>query len=383
MKSHSLQNGLLVCFLLVSSPAVAGHGFVTTFGDIEWLPEPGRTPDTVGYQLDSWSEAGQLWLATTAQQVVDLSLGFAREKLAEVEAMLTVQDTDAAQVALEHYWYYIDRAEQALPQAADGQDEDAIALVEALTTHLLEHQYILTIIHTDLSVESRSILREVFTTAQQRYPRIADRLPRKKRGALFFKEEEVRWSVAREKWHLRHGFWRWCSQPNDVVGSYRIPTIAMWARRAHIILAVDVCEAPDYLSGLWPVSGAICDLTASARPASVMTWGQGTDIRLNYDVCEARSGDGRGQPGHADYCRDYGPCSAGQGDCDPGQCASGLVCANDVGARYGLPAHYGEARSGSTASTLSLNVTVIGQGTRGLWREPQCPTNNFWPRGLV
>ena len=149
----------------------------------------------MGYQLDSWSEAGQLWLATTARQVVDLSLGFAREKLAEAEAMLTVQDIAAARIALEQYWYYIDWAEQALPQVVDVQNEEAIALVEALTTDLLEHQYILTIIHADLSVESRSILREVFTTAQQRYPRIADRLPRKKRGALFFKEEEVRWSV--------------------------------------------------------------------------------------------------------------------------------------------------------------------------------------------
>ena len=195
MKPRRLRDSLLVCFLLISSPAVAGHGFVTTFGDIEWLPDPGRTPDTVGYQLDSWSEAGQLWLATTARQVVDLSLGFAREKLAEAEAMLTAQNTDAAQVALEYYWYYIDQAEQALPKTVDGQDEETIALVEMLTTHLLEHQYILTIIHTDLSVESRNILREVFTTAQQRYPRIADRLPRKKRGTLFFKEEEVRWSV--------------------------------------------------------------------------------------------------------------------------------------------------------------------------------------------
>ena len=195
MKFRSLQHGLIACFLFISSPAVAGHGFVTTFGDIEWLPEPGRTPDTVGYQLDSWSEVGQLWLATTARQTVDLSLGFAREKLAEAEAMLTAQDTTAAEVALEQYWYYIDWAEQALPKGADEPDEETIALLETLTTHLLEHQYILTIIHTDLSVESRGILREVFTTAQQRYPRIADRLPRKKRGAFFFKEEEVRWSV--------------------------------------------------------------------------------------------------------------------------------------------------------------------------------------------
>ncbi len=214
MKSRPLQSSLLVCLLLVSSPAPfdfaplysgqastssgqawAGHGFVTAFGDIEWLPEPGRTPDSAWYQLDAWSETGQLWLATTARQTVDLSLGFAREKLAEAEAMLTAQDAAAAQVALDQYWYYIDRAEQALPPATDRQEEATIALVETLTTHLLEHQYILTIIHTDLSVASRGILREVLTTAQKRYPRIADRLPRKKRGALFFKEEEVRWSV--------------------------------------------------------------------------------------------------------------------------------------------------------------------------------------------
>ncbi|MCY4385901.1 MAG: hypothetical protein OXC18_02230 [Desulfurellaceae bacterium] len=32
-------------------------------------------------------------------------------------------------------------------------------------------------------------------------------------------------------------------------------------------------------------------------------------------------------------------CGIGDGDCDPGQCDAG-VCVNDVGAEYGLPAHY-------------------------------------------
>ncbi len=40
-----------------------------------------------------------------------------------------------------------------------------------------------------------------------------------------------------------------------------------------------------------------------------------------------------------DYCVNR-ICGEGNGDCDPGQCAAGLVCVNDVGARYGLPAHY-------------------------------------------
>ena len=59
----------------------------------------------------------------------------------------------------------------------------------------------------------------------------------------------------------------------------------------------------------------------------------------NYDVCEAAAGGG--QNGHVDYCRDYGPCSVGEGDCDgSSQCQSGLQCSQDIGASYGFPANY-------------------------------------------
>ena len=44
--------------------------------------------------------------------------------------------------------------------------------------------------------------------------------------------------------------------------------------------------------------------------------------------------------GHADYCRDFGPCSAGQGDCDGNsECQSGLRCVDNVGANYGFAAN--------------------------------------------
>jgi hypothetical protein len=40
--------------------------------------------------------------------------------------------------------------------------------------------------------------------------------------------------------------------------------------------------------------------------------------------------------GHPDYCAESGPCSEGEGDCDgDSECASGLICAQDVGANYG------------------------------------------------
>ena len=41
--------------------------------------------------------------------------------------------------------------------------------------------------------------------------------------------------------------------------------------------------------------------------------------------------------GHPHYCRDCGPCSSGEGDCDrDSDCSAGLTCAADVGATFGF-----------------------------------------------
>ena len=63
-----------------------------------------------------------------------------------------------------------------------------------------------------------------------------------------------------------------------------------------------------------------------------------------------------------DLCQDYGPCSAGQGDCDPGQCGRGLVCVNDVGAQYGLPAHYDVCEAGPDPDYCQDEPCSIGEG---------------------
>ena len=188
--------GLPTAGLVGDRPAFAGHGMMTAFGNVEWLPEPGRTPDQAGYVLDALHEAGQLWLAATPSQVVERALGFAREKLAEAEAMVTAEDTDAARVAVEHYWRYVARAEQTTLSAPSSRTEDGTdELVEIVAVALLEHQYILTVLYPDLPAASRSVIRDVLAEAQQRYGAIADRLPRAIRGPLVFKENEVRWSI--------------------------------------------------------------------------------------------------------------------------------------------------------------------------------------------
>ena len=116
---------------------------------------------------------------------------------------------------------------------------------------------------------------------------------------------------------------------------------------------VDVCEVPDpdlcadY--GPCPAGNGDCDSDSECQAGltCVADVGARYGYPANYDVCETPTGSSRPDP---DYCvTNY--CGPGDGDCDPGQCNEG-VCVNDVGAQYGLPAHYDvcEASSGDTGS---------------------------------
>ncbi|MBM4259417.1 MAG: hypothetical protein FJ147_26400 [Deltaproteobacteria bacterium] len=183
-----LLTGVILC---LSSPALAGHGFSSAFGNIEWLPEPGRTPDSTLYRLDAVREEGSLMLARTPTEKVRLCLSFAREKLAELEAMVKAEKTEAAAIAAERYHAYRARVIHLFSTATDEKD----TLNEQIANALLEHQYILSVIYPELPVSSRPIIVQVAAAAKQHYQDIAALLPAKKKGALFFKEEEVRWSM--------------------------------------------------------------------------------------------------------------------------------------------------------------------------------------------
>ena len=177
--------------LFPSSATLAGHGFASAFGNIEWLPAPGRTPDSALYRLDAVQEESQLLLSRTTTDKVRLYLTFAREKLAEAEAMIKAENTAAATTAAERYTEYLDRAKGLI--SSDTNETEALA--ETLATVLLEHQYILSVIYTELPESTRAVALQMITTTHERYQEVAKLLSPKKKGALFFKEEEVRWSV--------------------------------------------------------------------------------------------------------------------------------------------------------------------------------------------
>src|SRR5215510_2018364 len=184
--------GLLYFLLLVGETTLAGHGFMSAFGNIEWLPEPGRTPDSSWYRLDAWQEEGKLLLARDPEAKTHLCLTFAREKLAELEAMIKTENAPAAEIAAGRYREYVDRAQRLINDQTETTSKETLA--EMMANALLEHQYILSVIYEELPASTRAVVPRVITTAQECYQDITKILPPKKKGALFFKEEEVRWS---------------------------------------------------------------------------------------------------------------------------------------------------------------------------------------------
>ena len=170
----------------------AGHGLMNSFGDVEWLPDPGTTPDRLAYPLDRISERIELRLAASTDEELALCLAFAREKLAEASAMIKAVDVDAAVVAIDVYRDYIERAAAAVDQGpADLVPERRHGLIAAL----MEHVYIMSVDYLDMPLGIRTVISPVFTTAMDHYATQSAKLPQRAKDALFFKDEEIRWSL--------------------------------------------------------------------------------------------------------------------------------------------------------------------------------------------
>jgi hypothetical protein len=97
--------------------------------------------------------------------------------------------------------------------------------------------------------------------------------------------------------------------------------------------------------------GECVDLGANKAP------GSSSETRSNYIVLYGKGGSCDVFQSGPDWCRDCGPCSEGQGDCDSdAECEEGLICVHDVGASYGWP----EARDVCEKPADTCGVFISG-----------------------
>jgi hypothetical protein len=182
---------LLAVLALAMNGASAGHGLINSFAGIDWLPDPGVTPDRYAWLGDRWAERARLWRAGGAAPRLALLLGDLRERLAELEAMVQAGHARAADLAGEHYR---EQLAAAVRSAHSGAPAERATLLGRLADALLEHQYILSTDYPDLPRAARAAVTPVMAAAGAAYGAVVQGLGRAERERRFFREEEVRWS---------------------------------------------------------------------------------------------------------------------------------------------------------------------------------------------
>ena len=169
-----------------ASPLWAGHGLLNAFAGIAWLPPAGTTPDSPWYPADRWQERAALALADVSERP-SLADAIAREKLAEAEAMLKEGKTAPAATALSAW----QEAVQALIATTKALPTARRQVVNAL----LEQQYIAMTDYLDLPRTLRPPLLAATRSVGEACARLLAQVSRSEREGLFFRTEEVRWSL--------------------------------------------------------------------------------------------------------------------------------------------------------------------------------------------
>jgi hypothetical protein len=186
-----ISRALFLIALLEFTAADAGHGMLNAFAGIEWLPQPGITPDAPYYVLDTWNESLQLMFARTPEKALGISLAKQRKKLAELEAMIRANNKPAALIAIARYRDLLHTMREQLSLL-----KNPTKLTETITcaNALLEQQYILSTDYLDLPRDSRIVASEFMAQASQHYQALTRELTGRTKDSLLFKEDEVRWS---------------------------------------------------------------------------------------------------------------------------------------------------------------------------------------------
>ena len=180
---------------LYSISALAGHGFMNSFANIEWLPEAGLTPNQSFYFLDSFAEKIEILLSQREGHQGEAYLKLSKEKLAEIVEMAKKERTEETQLATRHYFEYLNRAFE------ENGNEKSQKYLTILTT-ILEHRYILGFEYPELTEgDGQQIIRNTDSALNSLYKKIEELIPRHLSDSLFFKKDEINWiwEIATEK----------------------------------------------------------------------------------------------------------------------------------------------------------------------------------------
>jgi hypothetical protein len=189
--TNSRMPALFVLSALLSFSAHGGHGFYNSFATIEWLSNPGGTPENLFYSAEVFAEGFNLSRAKNLQARHKFSLKYAEEKLAESVSLFTRDRLSAATRSTLLYIKYLDDSEKTALQLIKTENHE---LIQNLAERLLQHQYILSVEAIQLSDQAYVEAAQLNKVIGIRYANIIANTSRDFQDSHFFKKEEVKWS---------------------------------------------------------------------------------------------------------------------------------------------------------------------------------------------
>lgn len=169
------------------------------------LPNPGLTPDSSFYFLDTLGEKIGMFFAFSAKKKAEKALKYAGEKLAEVKAMAEQKEIKALEKANQKYKKFLELANQKTQDAKErGKDVEELATL--ITEKTLKHQEVLSEVFEKVPEEAKKGIEKAIEVSRRGSETAIQLVTGAKKEELQKKTVEIRtknWSVYQNK---KYGF---------------------------------------------------------------------------------------------------------------------------------------------------------------------------------
>lgn len=148
------------------------------------LPNPGLTPDSPLYFLDTWSEDIGLALTRGTEAKTRKQIVISQEKLAEAEQMGEKGEAKAVEVAADRYGEMVNAAAAGVASAAQSGEGFADALSELLATTASISQSVLAGVYERVPEQAKAAIQRAMQVSTQGMERAMEAISNGNRGQV-------------------------------------------------------------------------------------------------------------------------------------------------------------------------------------------------------
>lgn len=158
------------------------------------LPNPGLTPDSPLYFLDTLGEKIGMFFTFGAERKAEKAMKYAEEKLAEVRAMAEENKPEAVEKANQKYQEFLDLANKKTKEAKE-KGKDVERLVTLISEKTLNHQEVLLEVFEKIPEQARSGIKKAIEVSKKGFETAIEVVSGEKKEKLEQKAQKTKTKI--------------------------------------------------------------------------------------------------------------------------------------------------------------------------------------------